>query len=204
MSSEAETSQDSRAPRQRKRDTVRTRLAILKAAGRNFSRRGYSKVSLQEIASEAGITPARIVHIFGSKKELFSAVASDHWDLTDDAESVSISSDPASECARRLIAYWNDHHARSPALALLRSLDLDDAVLLLRDEIERRIVVPWRPQLAGPDGEEKLRLLVGIVMGFGYFTTGALLDPDGRPFDEEQTAVMEKYLSRVLSGLFDA
>lgn len=204
MSSEAETSQNSYAPKQRRRDTARTRHAILTAAGRNFSRRGYSKVSLQEIAKEAGITPARIVHIFGSKKELFSAVASDHWDLTEDSESVFVFADPATECARRLIAYWNDHHTRSPALALLRSLDLDDAVVLLRDEIEHRIVAPWRSQLTGPDGDEKIRLLVGMVMGFGHFTTGALLDPDGRPFDEDQTAVMEKYLSRMLSSLFDA
>lgn len=203
MSSDSETKREAYAPKERKRDTARTRLAILTAAGRNFSRHGYSKASLQEIAKEAGITPARIVHIFGSKKALFSAVATEHWDIAERVVSVSESVDPATECARMLIAYWNDHHARSPSLALIRSLDFDDAIELFRDEIERRIVARWRPQLAGPDSEEKLRLLVGIVMGFGYFTTGALLDPHGGPFDEEQTAVMEKYLSRMLSGLFD-
>jgi hypothetical protein len=36
-------------------------------------------------------------------------------------------------------------------------------------------------------------------MGFGYFTTGALLDPDAPPLDAEQISVMEKYLTDILS-----
>nr|AIW42799.1 putative TetR-family transcriptional regulator [Rhodococcus sp. YL-1]ASM60829.1 hypothetical protein [Rhodococcus qingshengii] len=129
-------------PEPHKRDTSRTRRAILTAAGRNFSRRGYSKVSLQEIAGEAGITPARIVHLFGSKKGLFAAVVADNWGLPDRSEVSAPGADTVAELAREIVSYWNDRDVRSPALALVRSLDFEEAAELFRQEIERRIVSP--------------------------------------------------------------
>nr|ASM60830.1 hypothetical protein [Rhodococcus qingshengii] len=41
-------------------------------------------------------------------------------------------------------------------------------------------------------------------MGFGYFTTGALIDPDAPLFDDQQAAFIEKCLTRVLLGIFDS
>ncbi len=51
-----------------------TRAAVLASATRLFGRKGYADTSLDEIASDAGVTTRPIYHYFGSKLELFEAV----------------------------------------------------------------------------------------------------------------------------------
>ena len=51
-----------------------TRAAVLESACRLFGRKGFADTSLDEIASEAGVTIRPIYHYFGSKLELFEAV----------------------------------------------------------------------------------------------------------------------------------
>jgi len=166
---------------------------ILTAAGRRFARRGYSKTSLAEIASEAGVTAAMIIHHFGSKAGLFEAVARDEWGLDESLPSGPL--DPHF-LARSVVDYWNNADFRSPAFALARSLDNANAVKLFQAEIERRHSV-WAPAFSGPDREERFRLATGLDMGFGYFVTEALLNPDVAPLTVEQENIMERYLSRM-------
>jgi AcrR family transcriptional regulator len=182
----------------RKRDAERTKREILSVAGRRFARSGYSGVSLQEIAAEVGVTAAMIIHHFGSKLALFGAVARDKWRLGDSAEFPVEDTDGL---AREIVAYWNDPDVRSPSLALVRSLDTEEAVDLFRLELDRRVLGPCGRQVHGPDAEQRLKLLAGLIMGFGYFTTGALLDPDTPPLDDEEAAVMSRYLTRILDVL---
>lgn len=186
------------AARPRKRDAARTKREILAVAGRRFAREGFSKVSLHQIASEVGVTAAMVIHHFGSKAGLFAAVARDEWGLEKAAHAVP-SNPPA--MAEHIVKYWADTDARSPSLALVRSLDDPNAVELFRTELDRRIVSVWWPALSGPDLDERLRLVAGLIMGFGYFTTGALLDPDAPPMAPEERAVMAKYLERMIEVL---
>ncbi|MCD5422700.1 TetR/AcrR family transcriptional regulator [Rhodococcus pyridinivorans] len=183
----------------RKRNAEKTKKAILSVAGRRFARSGYSHVSLQDIANEVGVTPAMINHHFGSKLALFDAVARDNWEL-DDAAAIRHVEDAAA-FAREWIDYWNNNDRRSPSLALARSLDLSDAVELFRLEYERRLLEPVRGRLHGPDIEMRARIIAGLFMGFGYFTTGALMDPDAPPLSVEETAIAGDYLERVIDVL---
>jgi AcrR family transcriptional regulator len=50
-----------------------TRQAILEAAQRQFSERGYDGASVRQIARDVPIDPAMIMRYFGSKEGLFSA-----------------------------------------------------------------------------------------------------------------------------------
>jgi AcrR family transcriptional regulator len=184
----------------RKRDSERTKREILNVAGRRFARSGYSGVSLQEIAAEVGVTAAMVIHHFGSKLGLFGAVARDEWGLGDGAE---LPVADAAVLAHEIVAYWNDPDVRSPSLALVRSLDTAEAVDLFRLELERRVLGPCGRQVHGPEAEQRLKLIAGLIMGFGYFTTGALLDPDAPPLDDEEAAVMSRYLTRILDVLID-
>ncbi len=58
----------------RARDAVRTRTAILDAAGALFAERGHSAVSLAEIGKRAGVSRATPGYFFGSKDGLYRAV----------------------------------------------------------------------------------------------------------------------------------
>lgn len=62
-----------RLTRRRRREL--TRGALLDAAARVFARRGFHAATLDEIAEAAGFTKGAIYSNFGSKEELFFAVA---------------------------------------------------------------------------------------------------------------------------------
>lgn len=52
--------------------TGQTKSAILEAAQRLFSSRGYSETGVRDIAAEAGVNPALISRYFGSKQVFIS------------------------------------------------------------------------------------------------------------------------------------
>lgn len=60
--------------RKRRRGRVATTAAILDAAAELFSERGYSAVSVRDIAERAGVTHALVHQYVGSKDEVFRAV----------------------------------------------------------------------------------------------------------------------------------
>ncbi|TXT41092.1 MAG: Transcriptional regulator TetR family [Comamonadaceae bacterium] len=67
-----------RAPREARPDR---RYAILLAAEKLFAQRGYSGVSIRQIADEAKVPLALVGYYFGPKHELFRAIF-EHWNST--------------------------------------------------------------------------------------------------------------------------
>src|SRR2546427_6554473 len=64
-----------RAATARAREAPSTRDAILDAAERRFAERGFSAVSMREIATEAGLkNQASLYHHFKNKRALYEAV----------------------------------------------------------------------------------------------------------------------------------
>ncbi|UNK71354.1 TetR/AcrR family transcriptional regulator [Microbacterium sp. H1-D42] len=72
---------------------VAKREEILEAALAVVAEHGYRKASVREIAETAGLSPAGLLHYFGSKEEMFVAIleARDQRDLREYAESDFIS-----------------------------------------------------------------------------------------------------------------
>ena len=60
-----------------------TEQKILKAASRLFAERGFANVSIRDICRETGTTAPVIYYHFGSKKELFEAVARKRISMAD-------------------------------------------------------------------------------------------------------------------------
>src|SRR5215470_10744403 len=64
-----------RAGAPRRRTVAPTRDVILDAAGRRFAERGFSGVSVREIAADAGLkNQASLYHHFRDKRALYEAV----------------------------------------------------------------------------------------------------------------------------------
>jgi AcrR family transcriptional regulator len=61
------------------------RREILAAASEMFATKGFHKASLQEVAAAAGITPAGLLHHFGSKDQLLTELLR-HRDASEIAE----------------------------------------------------------------------------------------------------------------------
>lgn len=166
------------------------------AAGHHFARHGYSSVRLADIADDVGITPAMIVRYFGSKRSLFDAVV--------DPESVDAIRGRSSprEWAMRTIEYWQDPDLRTPVLALIRSLEVDDGQLL-RAALDRRVVAPLTDVIHGEDADVRLRIASSLGLGFGLFTLGILLDPDRPPLPPEEVERYVPYLTNLFAICFD-
>lgn len=194
-------SQDETGPRRstrggpaRGRNAELTRSEIVKAAARHFARRGYAHVTLQEIAADADVTAALINRYFGSKRALFEVVATSEFDF-DDALPNS-----AAELAQQTVAYWLDVQVRTPAVALLRSMDLDGGVLFYT-ELKRRVLDPWRAKLRGhADAEAKVRLMSSLTMGIGLFGIGALYGDLFDELSEAEVRAMEHKIARMIEA----
>jgi AcrR family transcriptional regulator len=187
-----------REPR-RKRNGVRTQQKILFTAGRHFARRGYSAVTLKDIADDVGVTPAMVVRYFGSKRALFEAVARTDPPLE---QVTMVSGDEWAEVAEEwcelAVRYWQDPDLRTPALALLRSLDIDGGKLF-QSELQRRVVDTFAELIRGPDADVRRRLALGIGMGFGIFSTGLLFDSDLPPLSDDEIKRFVPYMVKLFA-----
>ncbi|CAI7978345.1 TetR/AcrR family transcriptional regulator [Frankia sp. Hr75.2] len=200
------TSTDSQVSKKptRKRNSAKTRQAIVHAAGRRFATADYSRVTLQDIAEDVGITPALIVHYFGSKRRLLEEVSTDYAgyapvlpDSTEGDDSL------ADRFAESLVRYWQDEDARWTVMALVRSLDVEGVADMFQREIRRRTLTPWNARITGDDADIRQRLLVGLTMGFGLFGIGILVDPEPRKLTGDEAARMTRYLSAMISICLD-
>lgn len=188
------------ARKRRPRNAEKTRQDILQAAGRRFARSGYSHVTLKDIADDVGVTPALIVHYFGSKHRVFEAVAKagelDFPPFDDGARDEQLTAR-----ARIALDYYEDDTTHS-GVALLRSLDLDGGELF-RSELERRIRSQWSSRVTGPGAEIRLKLIAGILMGVGMFSLGGLTEPDRPPLSDADAEYVVHYLAELLGVCVD-
>jgi AcrR family transcriptional regulator len=62
---------------------ISSRDAVLDSAGRLFGERGYRGVTVRDIASDAGVSAALVMKLYGSKEKLFAAAKPDESLLSD-------------------------------------------------------------------------------------------------------------------------
>jgi AcrR family transcriptional regulator len=156
-----------RPPAQNSEDTYRR---ILTAARRCFSRQGYERTAIADIAREAGVTPRALYHYVESKRELFLAAAEAALTRfgTEVSERVLVH-DGAVERLRAYIDVFRVLHREDPSLVAFVSLA----------SLEAR----WNPDLPDPIGEvgDMVRLanrhLIGQAVDRGELGRG--IDPSG-------------------------
>ena len=102
------------------RDPERTRRVILDAAEAVFAERGFSAGALSEIADQASVTKSLIHHHFGTKRDLWMAVAERLFAANASAQSeiLSRSAAPPALLAEATRAYF-DFQRSNPAIVRL-------------------------------------------------------------------------------------
>lgn len=93
-------------PQQRAQET---RQRILGAAARVFARRGYGQATVEDIATEAGVSNGALYHHFASKQELFRAILDDHLREQHVEIAALLPASSFREAIERFVAYWFDH-----------------------------------------------------------------------------------------------
>ena len=167
-----------------------TRDQVLQAARRLFGERGYAAVTIREIASAAGVSPAMVMKVGGSKEQL-------HADATP-LEPQPLAPDVPLEglgelLVRRVLARREDADAEPWLRALYLIADAPDPVAAraeFRQRFLSRFAVDGLPE---PDALRLRRhsdqlacLMVGLAAGT---RTLALLDPR----DTDLDAVTQEY-----------
>lgn len=159
-----------------------TRDLILDSAECRFAERGFSGVSVRQIAADAGLkNQASLYHHFKNKKALYEATISRGVGPIIDLVAASQGTgEPSGAALDRVVDYLADH----PNLPrLIQRVGLDDSKYLRRTV--SRLIGPLYSQgiqvLAGTGGSwpasEMPHLAVGLFhLIFGYFANATLLE----------------------------
>ena len=179
-----------------------TREAIADAARRLFAERGYDRTTIRAIASAARVDPALVGHYFGSKHELFLAVA----ELPFDPEIVlpMLLGGDRNEIGARLATFvttmLEEEGARTHILVIVRAAASEPAAAAaVRELLTRRTLGPLAAGLGVIDAELRATLvgsqIVGLVMA--RYVVG--LEPLASLPREELAAAIAPTLQRYLT-----
>jgi AcrR family transcriptional regulator len=146
----------------RPRDLAATRSALLEAARRLFTERGYEGVGVRDIAEKAGADKALITRYFGCKEGLFAEAIPETIDpcvlLPDDRARFG-------EHVVRYLMDQTDGERFNPTVAMLRSVADPGAAELLRSGVEYHFVGPLATWLGGDDAQLRASILAAQIAG---------------------------------------
>jgi AcrR family transcriptional regulator len=153
------------------------RARIIAAAELAFTRAGYDTVGVREIAHSAGVDPAMVPRLFGSKEALFKLIA-------DRAFSLEPAFDGAlpglgERVARHLLGpiKRDDTESFDEFAFLLGSVGSPVAAPILSAALHRDFIRPLALRMKGKGKEGRAALLTAYVMGFAVLRAG-LGSPD--------------------------
>lgn len=155
-----------------------TREQILEAARRTFSANGYTGATIRAIAAQAQVDPALVHHYFGTKDELFVAalrlpvnpVETIRTVLAGDLDGMG------ERIVTTLVTFWDDAEV-NPLLMVLRSLDNEQTVVMLREFFTHIIKRPLAAALDSPDAELRATLAASQFAGIMIMRYVARLEP---------------------------
>jgi AcrR family transcriptional regulator len=180
--------------RTRGRDAARTRADLLAAARRRFGSDGYERTTVRAIAAEVGVDPALVIRYFGSKQELFAAVADLNLNL-------DLTTAPPGHRAEALLArffaVWEEDET---FVALLRAAMTSETVAGTLREVFTAQVAPAISAVVPDHPRERAGLAGALIMGLAT-TRYALRAPGVTAMDQEEiTAWAAPVLEQLLTG----
>jgi AcrR family transcriptional regulator len=166
------------------RDPESTSAAILVAAVKEFTERGYEGARVDNIADRAGVNKRMLYHYFGNKQALYVAVLEGSYTAIRSAEhGLHLSDrDPIEGMTDLVLFTWRYYLAHPEFLSLLNTENLHRAKFLKRSArifelnsplIERISVLLKRGVEKGVfrDGMDALKVYVSIAaLGFFYLS----------------------------------
>jgi AcrR family transcriptional regulator len=152
-----------RAPRS---TASETRAKIARAARVAFSQAGFDQLGVREIAASAGVDPAVVMRLFGSKEALFAAVAEGAFALDAPFEG------PAAGLGLRVAKHLTGTKGETGPeefdefAFLMRSAASPTAAPLLSKALHAGFVAPLAKHLGGKDAPMRAALLTACVLGY--------------------------------------
>jgi AcrR family transcriptional regulator len=132
----------------RREQAQATRLKVLESARKLFLKQGYAATAISEVARSAGVSPETIYAVFGTKRELLSALI--EFAMAGDEERVPIMRRTwvkellAESDQRRRLRMWIRHTCQtlertSPVHAIIRDAAASEReIAVLRQRLQRK------------------------------------------------------------------
>jgi AcrR family transcriptional regulator len=186
-----------------------TREAILAAAKKAFTERGFDKASIRQIATLAEVDPALVHHYFGSKDKLFLATMEAPIDPAEMIPQVfAAGTDGVGERLVRMVLTVWDSPAGGSIVALLRSaLSHDFSARMLREFVTSQILRRIIQQLDIDPKEAPLRStlaasqLVGLAMARYIVKIEPLASTPREVLVSAIGPTIQRYLTGPVAGL---
>jgi AcrR family transcriptional regulator len=119
---------------------------VTEAARRRFADHGYDRATIRSVAADAGVDPAPLRHLYGSKEQLFVAAmrlpAAPSEVLAGLADRAGRDRDHLGQTLiRAVLSVWETPEGRAAVLGLLRSaVSNEQAAVMLREFVRRTIL----------------------------------------------------------------
>ncbi|MHC4394005.1 MAG: TetR/AcrR family transcriptional regulator [Planctomycetota bacterium] len=159
----------------------RTRTALLEAARKAFTQRGFAGASVRDIATSAGAHPALVRYHFGSKRKLFAAVIDDAMiELRRRIDCAIHGASTAGAGARQALVAYLDHLEANPDFPRLIQrgvLDRDPTVLSIAERHLRPLLALAGSLSAAAGREVQGRILDAALTLFGASVAPVLYAP---------------------------
>jgi AcrR family transcriptional regulator len=171
---------------------------ILDAARRQFGAGGYDGATMRAIAADAGVDVALVSYYFGSKSGVFIAALRLPVNPTDviDGLLAGPREDLGERLVRRLLTVWDDPTAGAPLVGVLRSVSSQSE--LLRDFLERQILVRLASAIDAPDAELRAAAAATQVLGLVLARYVLRVEPLASAGHDELVAMVGPALQRYL------
>ena len=185
----------------RRSGTPDTRDAILAAARGRFATRGYDATSLREIAAEAGVDPALVVHYFGTKEGLFAAATGLPDGLPGLLENLTVLPlhDFAEALVRAYLQLIDSDGSRNAILALVRSaVSNEKAAATLRDFLTAELLPVIGRLTTHPDAQLRASLVAAQLIGIATQRHVIRLEPLVRASPDEIVSLVAPAIEQYL------
>jgi len=186
----------------KKKDAAATREAILVAARAAFTRLGYDRAGVRQIAAAAGANVALVNRYFGSKERLFDEAVTSTFSvaalLPEGFPPKASTGFPQTFAQHFLARTRRDSKELDSTLAMLRSAGNAQAVELMRIGLEERYIQPLAEWIGGAAPQARAAMFVAVLAG-----VAVLRDVVGiAPLKDEDTTA--KLMARLLEVLVEA
>jgi AcrR family transcriptional regulator len=143
-----------------RRSSAETKAVILAAARERFAESGFERATIRAIAAHANIDPSMVMRYFGSKDQLFAAVADFDLDMPD------LSGVDRDRVGARLVDHFMSRWERDEAMVvLLRSSTSNAAAAQRMREIFAGQLLPVIAKLNPVAPERRAGLIATQMLG---------------------------------------
>ena len=179
-----------------------TRELIAAAARRQFAEQGFDRTSLRSVAQEAGVDPSLVSHFYGTKQQLFAAVAELPFEPAELLAGI-LDGDRAEiglRLARFVLGVLESEEGRERITGLVRAAASEpEAARLVREFITTQLLGPLAEGLGVDDARVRASFCGAQVVGLVMARYVVQVEPLASLPSERVIAVIAPNLQRLLT-----